>query len=290
MRDYLVINSILERNMNGESVVDLSKEYGIPTSTLYKKLKKLKNENHDDEQSLRAKLFDSERRIAKLENDNSIYKEVVILLDLDNKKIYEIMDTLYDKYQSKHALCRVFNVARSDYYHHLKKRDKKSKIEIEDEKLKIKIHKIFHDSEQRYGKRKIRAELEKDGITISEKRISRLMQELRLYTTQKMNREIRSQNKTRLFPNKLEKKFTWDKANLAWVSDTTHIKVGEHTCYLCVILDLFSRRVISYHLSPFHDTDLIMKTFNKAFDERGKPSNLIFHSDRGSQYTATLFR
>ena len=63
--------------------------------------------------------------------------------------------------------------------------------------------------------RKIKAKLAQEGIIISEKRISRLVQELNLYTTQKLSREIRKQNKLREYPNKLDRKFDWDEPNQA---------------------------------------------------------------------------
>ena len=73
------------------------------------------------------------------------------------------------------------------------------------------------------------------------------------------------------------------------MSDITYVKVGEQYYYVCVILDLFSRRVLSYRISDTTDTSLSLSTFEDAFHFR-KPENLIFHSDQGVQYTAYVFR
>ena len=72
------------------------------------------------------------------------------------------------------------------------------------------------------------------------------------------------------------------------MSDITYVKVGEQYYYVCVILDLFSRRVLSYRISDTIDTSLSLSTFEDAFHFR-KPENLIFHSDRGKQYTSAAF-
>lgn len=90
--------------------------------------------------------------------------------------------------------------------------------------------------------------------------------------------------------NKLKQNFTTDKPNLVWVSDITYVKVNGSFYYICVIIDLFSRKVISYSVSNKIDTKLVINTFNKAFISRNRPKNLIFHSDRGCQYTSKEFR
>ena len=60
--------------------------------------------------------------------------------------------------------------------------------------------------------------------------------------------------------------------------------------FLCVIIDLYSRKVIGYAVSERIDTGLVIKTFEHAFVSRGKPEGLSFHSDQGAQYTAFAFR
>ena len=90
--------------------------------------------------------------------------------------------------------------------------------------------------------------------------------------------------------NKLKQNFTTDKPNLVWVSDITYVKVNGSFYYIWVIIDLFSRKVISYSISNKIDTKLVINTFNKAFIRRNRPENLIFHSDRGCQYTSKEFR
>jgi len=88
----------------------------------------------------------------------------------------------------------------------------------------------------------------------------------------------------------LQRDFTQDAPNKIWVSDITYARVNDEFYAVCVVLDLFSRKVLSYGISPEIKTDLVKETFLKAFESRNRPEGLIFHSDQGTQYTAYGFR
>lgn len=90
--------------------------------------------------------------------------------------------------------------------------------------------------------------------------------------------------------NHLRQEFKQSAPNLVWVSDITYIKVGYKWHYLCVIIDLFSRKVIAWNISAKPDAELVIATFKKAYASRREPFGLMFHSDRGTQYTASTFR
>lgn len=91
-------------------------------------------------------------------------------------------------------------------------------------------------------------------------------------------------------PDHLKQEFMQKAPNLVWVSDFTYIKVNGKWYYLCVVIDLFSRKVIGWQLSGKPDVDLVLSAFRKAYSNRDVEYGLIFHSDRGSQYTAFAFR
>jgi transposase InsO family protein len=91
-------------------------------------------------------------------------------------------------------------------------------------------------------------------------------------------------------PNHLQQRFSQNAPNLVWVSDITYLKAGGKWYYLCVVIDLFSRKVISWRLSAQANADLVITTFQKAYDSRNAPYGLMFHSDRGTQYTSLAFR
>ena len=92
------------------------------------------------------------------------------------------------------------------------------------------------------------------------------------------------------YPNKLKRKFLADAPNTVWVSDITYAKVGMDFLYLCVIIDLYSRKVVGYSISEYIDMDLVEAAFQSAFSARNRPSGLTFHSDQGTQYTSIEFR
>lgn len=128
------------------------------------------------------------------------------------------------------------------------------------------------------------------GYHVSEKRIASLMKEMGLVVSKPAYKAEHQKPLPRAyFKNLLTRQFDQAEPNLVWVSDITYVKVGEQYHYVCVILDLFSRRVLSYRISDTIDTSLSLSTFEDAFHFR-KPENLIFHSDQGVQYTAYVFR
>ena len=90
--------------------------------------------------------------------------------------------------------------------------------------------------------------------------------------------------------NHLQQKFNQKAPNLVWVSDITYIKAGGIWYYLCIVMDLFSRKVISWHISSKANVELVIAAFKKAYEKRNTPHGLMFHSDRGSQYTAFSFK
>ncbi len=90
--------------------------------------------------------------------------------------------------------------------------------------------------------------------------------------------------------NHLQQKFNQKAPNLVCASDFTYIKVNGKWYYLCIVIDLFSRKIIGWHISGIHNVELTMTAFNKAFNKRKVDYGLLFHSDQGSEYTAFSFR
>jgi len=80
------------------------------------------------------------------------------------------------------------------------------------------------------------------------------------------------------------------RSNQVWVGDITYLKAGGQWRYLAVVMDKFSRRIIGWALSKFKDTDLTLRAFNQAVASRNPQPGTIFHTDRGTEYGAFLFR
>lgn len=153
----------------------------------------------------------------------------------------------------------------------------------------LKVQQIFDDNEQRYGAEKIRTTLAKSGIRVSKKRVTAIMRELGLYSIRVDAKKLFKQQQQRAKENLLKREFSADRPNKVWVSDITQFKIKNYWLYLCVILDVYSRRVVGYRISHNSSTHLTVATFRTAYQERGKPNGLTFHSDRGNQYISKAF-
>lgn len=91
-------------------------------------------------------------------------------------------------------------------------------------------------------------------------------------------------------PNRLNRQFSPALPNQVWCGDITYIWAGSRWCYLATVIDLYSRRVIGWALSFRPDAQLAAKALDMAYELRGKPAGLLFHSDQGCQYNSRLFR
>jgi transposase InsO family protein len=199
--------------------------------------------------------------------------------------MYRAEDTPY----SVHELCEALGVARGTFYNHIFRRADRSEREKEQADLMMKVQQIFDESQQRFGAEKIRTILAQTGVHISAKRISAIMQELDLRSIRTNAKKQYKKRQQYQKQNLLAREFTADHPNQIWVSDITYFKVSGYWVYLCIILDLFSRKIVGYRVSRNASTNLVTTTFRNAHQERGRPKKLTFHSDRGKQYTSGAF-
>ena len=187
-------------------------------------------------------------------------------------------------------LCKVLKVNRSTYYKHFY--SKPSKRTLTNIDIKTKILEIYSESDMRLGANKIRIILESEyGIRISLGRIYRLMKSMclpKMSTIKPKYKNLLISNEN--CQNNLNGQFNPDNPNMVWVSDITYIKVVSKFYYLCVIIDLFSRKVIAYKISSRMTDDLTIETLELAYGKRNYPKSVLFHSDRGSQYISKNFR
>lgn len=184
----------------------------------------------------------------------------------------------------------MLGVNRSSYYKHYT--TEPADRTKENQKIARLILQIYADYNKRLGAYKITYVLQRDyGITVSVGRVYRLMKTLQLpkMSTEKPRKQYQNPDSSNC-TNHLRQEFNQTSPNIVWVSDFTYIKAAGKWYYLCVIMDLFSRKIISWHISGKPNVDLVMTAFNKAYKKRNSPSGLMFHSDRGSQYTAFAFR
>lgn len=190
---------------------------------------------------------------------------------------------------SLHAICDYLSLPRGTYYNYKKTRDKVYVEDQKDEFFKPLIQELFAASGERFGVRPIRQRLKQQGYEIGERRIRRLMEEMGLtpFSQREVSHYYNPSSGTS--KNRLKRKFTQTEPNKVWVSDFTYIFVDRKQYYLCVVMDLFSRKIVGYKLSDKADAAFVAETAHEAFLSRGKPKNLMFHSDSGIQYTSKEF-
>lgn len=144
-----------------------------------------------------------------------------------------------------------------------------------------------------YGYRRIHKWLErKEGITINEKRILRIMQKHGLKALIWRGWKIKTTDSDHNFgyARNLLPGMKITRINQVWVADITYIRIQSGFVYLAVILDLFSRRVVGWAISTRIDTELCLKALDDAIEKRKPESGLIHHSDRGSQYACEAYK
>ena len=182
------------------------------------------------------------------------------------------------------------NVNRSTYYKHFYS-PPAPRVSLNQDIRRL-ILTIYADYDKRLGAYKIHHVLQRDyGVRISVGRVYRLMRSMHLPKMSTAHpRHYFCRSDDSLCPDRLRQSFTQNAPNLVWVSDITYLRAGGKWYYLCVVIDLFSRKVIAWHLSSKQDVELTITAFRKAYAARSAPKGLMFHSDRGTQYTAFAFR
>ena len=184
------------------------------------------------------------------------------------------------------------DVHRSSYYYWLKTSEKRNTKLNEEQKLVSEIEIIQEKSKYSYGTPRITDALKKKNFDINHKKVARILHENKLNHRMKKKFKITtdSNHKFKASPHILKRDFTATAPNQKWVSDITYIWTAEGWLYLCVVLDLFSRKVVGWAVSSRIDKDLLLMAFWHAVQLRNPGKGLIFHSDRGSQYCSIRFR
>ena len=192
-------------------------------------------------------------------------------------------------------LCRVLEVSRAGYYAWRKAprgaREPRSELG-----LRLHVRAAFRKSRGTYGSPRVHQEMREHGLRISRKRVERLMREEGLCARRR--RQFRgsttdSGHAQPIAANLLDRQFrveTVAGVDRVWVGDITYLPTQQGWLYLAVVLDLKSRRVVGYALSPSLETKLVRQALEQALRRRQPALGLIHHSDRGSQYASSEYR
>jgi len=187
-------------------------------------------------------------------------------------------------------MCDVLGVSYSGYYAWQSRPI--SDRQIENEYITARLKHYHQLSRKTYGIARLQDDLRDEGLRVNHKRIGRLKKENDIYP--KVHKQFvtttDSGHDNPVADNKLQRMFKQEKQDSVWVSDITYLPLKAGWIYLATIIDLYSRRVVGWQLAEHMRTELIVDAFNSAKVTRHGKSPLLFHSDRGVQYTSGDFQ
>lgn len=193
-----------------------------------------------------------------------------------------------------HAVsCRALGVSESWFYEHRNRPP--TRTEQRTDRLDHAVTEVFEAHDGEYGSPRIHAELieRTEWARLSVNTVAQRMQALGLHAKKKRRRRslTRADKTAPTFPNLLGRRFTTNKPNVAWVGDITEVTTWEGKLYVATVIDLYSRRLIGWAIADHCRAGLVCDALKMAIAARGGSiADVVFHSDRGSQYTSRTFR
>ena len=187
-------------------------------------------------------------------------------------------------------VCRVMRVSRSAFY--AWKARPAQIITAEELHLYRRAKALFAASRESLGGRELAKKLRTEGFVITRYRTIKIMHKLNLIVKQRVAYKVTTKRKLRdaVAANLLNQNFNPTGKNQVWAGDITYLKTAEGWSYLAVIMDLYSRRIVGWAIDKRMTTGLISRAMIKAYNIRRPPKGLVFHGDRGSQYTSKRYR
>ena len=189
------------------------------------------------------------------------------------------------------SMCRLLKVSHGGFYAWVGRRP--SHRALANERLTGLIRQSFAHSDRTYGSPRVWRDLIAWGERVGENRVARLMRRAHLIARHK-RRRLPADSGVRLqhciARNVLQRQFDADGPNRKWVADFTYLWTAQGWLYVAVVLDLYSRKVVGWSMSASMTSALVIDALTMAVWRTGKPTQLLHHSDQGSQYTSEDFQ
>ena len=187
-------------------------------------------------------------------------------------------------------MCRVLQVSRSGFYGWRNRPP--SERELLDRVLGVEIELIWECSDRTYGVPRIHRWLHKQGFVVGPNRVAKIMR-ANGFEGETGRRKVRTtvvDRKATAADDLVKREFNPTDPDVFWVGDITYLRTGEGWLFLATVIDLFSRRVIGWSVASHMRTSLVADALTMAVATRGgNVDGVVFHSDRGSQYTSREF-
>ena len=189
------------------------------------------------------------------------------------------------------TMCRMLDISASGFYEWFGRGP--SARSLEDARLARRIRESFDLSDRTYGSPRVWHDLRASGERCGQNRVARLMQQAQLQARRKRRRlpaDAAARIEHYIAPNHLQRTFEADAPNRKWVADFTYIWTAEGWLFVAAVMDLYSRRIVGWSMSDTMHAKMVADALIMALWRRGKPTELMHHSDQGSQYTSEDFQ
>jgi len=189
-------------------------------------------------------------------------------------------------------LCRWLDISRAAHYAWRRSRPCREARTKVKRQLMDKIRQAHQASRGTYGSRRILLDLKDGGEHVGRHQVAALMREAGLSGVPRKRWKATTDSKhgEEISPNLLDRNFTEEAPNHAWVGDITYIRTTAGWQYLATVIDLYSRMIVGWALAGHMRSELVEDALKMACGRRDVRAGLIFHSDRGSQYASKEFR
>ncbi|UTW02911.1 IS3 family transposase [Amphritea atlantica] len=275
----------------GYSVPEAAKSLGIAANMLYRW--KQQFEEQQQGQTLAEDEREELKRLRKenkeLRMEKEILKKASGLLRKRNEVKYRFVQRQAAIYPVR-VLCRVMRVSSSAYYSWCKRPAKV--ISADTLHLYRRAKELFRASRESLGSRELAKKLREEGFRIGRYRTRTLMRKLKLQVKQRTAYKVTTKRRhsDQVADNLLNQNFNPVAPNEVWAGDITYLRTAEGWMYLAIVMDLYSRRIVGWHIDKRMSADLVCRALMKAVNLRQPKQGLVFHSDRGSQYTSKQHR
>jgi putative transposase len=189
------------------------------------------------------------------------------------------------------TLCRLLEVSHGGFYAWVGRTP--SHRALANERLTGLIRQSFAQSDRTYGSPRVWRDLIAWGERVGENRVARLMRREKLQARRKRRRlpaDLGIRAEHCIAANVLDRRFEAAGPNRKWAADFTYLWTAQGWLYLAVVIDLYSRKVVGWSMSASMTSALVIDALTMALWRRGKPTELLHHSDQGSQYTSEDFQ
>ncbi|AYV38760.1 IS3 family transposase [Aeromonas veronii] len=276
----------------GYSVPEASRSLDVGETVLRRWVQQLQSERSGTTPTNKAltpeqqKIQELEARINRLEREKDILKGYCSL-DGGRVHTYALIDQLREQAPIT-LVCCAFDVPTSCFYDYLARR---RTINRERMQQRCELRRLFKASRNSAGSRALMSMMRELGYQIGRFKVRNLMKEAGLVSKQPgAHRYQVARSERPDIPNLLAREFDVQQPNQVWCGDITYVWAGGRWHYLSAVLDLYTRRVVGWAMSDKPDAELAIKALEMAYQQRGCPSGVLFHSDQGCQYGSRAFR